>query len=152
MVENIKNLLATAASFLSSSQSPPGVTARQAEHLRSVNHMESKKFYAVMVSVVILSIFYFASVAVLFFIPHVPEIDTGFVTMFSKTTEILAIVIASYVGAQAAVDLKLGSNSNASLSDSAQTVDQNITQTITEDIHEEITVINSNAKEDDYEV
>lgn len=152
MIESFKNIITTATSFLNSNQSPPNVDAEEAERLKSINHLESKKFYAVMVSVCILSFFYFISVATLFFIPHVPEIDTGFVTMFSKTTEILAVIIASYVGAQAAVDLKFGSSSSASVSDTTQTVDQTNNQNITETIVSEITVIHTNAKDEDYEI
>jgi hypothetical protein len=161
MLNRIKNLVLTASSFLNSNQAPPGVDLESADRLKSVNHLESKKFYAVCVSVLILSFFYFTSVAALFFVPHVPEVVTGFVTIFSKTTEILAVIIASYVGAQAAVDLKYGSSSSASVADSnqttTQTIDQNTNQTIEQTttnhtITENITVIHSNAKEDDYEI
>lgn len=152
MINFLKNAAMTAISFLDSNQAPPNVTPEDAERLKSVNHLESKKFFAVMVSVAILSFFYFVSVAVLFFIPHVPEIDTGFVTIFSKTTEILAVIIASYVGAQAAVDLKFGSSSSSSVASAAQTIDQTVTQNINEHIVNEVTVIHTNAKEDDYEL
>jgi hypothetical protein len=75
-------------------------------------------------------------------LPHnAPEFVSGFVTLFSKTIEILAVVIASYVGAQAVVDLKYASNSNASLAGT----------TYTEDI-QNVTVIQTNIKEDDYEL
>ena len=57
----------------------------------------------------------------------------------AKTIEILAIIIASYVGAQAAVDLKYGSKSSASLEGTTETIN-------------EVTVIHTNAKEDDYEL
>ena len=105
--------------------------------------MESKKFYIVLTSVIILAFFYFSSVAIMFLMPHnAPEFVSGFVTIFSKTIEILAVIIASYVGAQAAVDLKYGSGSNASLEGT----------THTETIKQEITVIHTNAKDDDYEL
>ena len=65
----------------------------------------------------------------------------GFVTIFSKSIEILSIIIATYVGAQAVVDLKYGSLSNASIEGS----------THVEKV-ENITVINTNIKEDDYEL
>ena len=143
MIGALKNAIATAASFLNSNQSPPNALPEDAERLKSINHLESKKFYVVIVSVLILSFFYFISVSVLFFLPHIPEVATGFVTMFSKTTEILAIIIASYVGAQAVVDLKYGSSSSTSV--------ESKTETITENINE-VTVIHTNAKEEDYEI
>jgi hypothetical protein len=64
--------------------------------------------------------------------------------LFTKTIEILAIVIAFYVGAKTAVDLKYSSNSNSSIS--------NVAETITEKIEETITIIHTNQKEEDYEL
>ena len=78
----------------------------------------------------------------MFFLPNIPEFVSGFVTIFSKTIEILAVIIASYVGAQAVVDLKYGSSSDASLKGTTKT----------ENIKQEVTFIHTNAKEDDYEL
>jgi hypothetical protein len=139
MMTFIKDMLLTATSFLSNNKTPPGTPAEDVERLQSINHLESKKFYIVLSSVLILSFFYFTSIGILFLIPNSPEIVSGFVTMFSKTTEILAVVIASYVGAQAVVDLKYNSNSTASLEGKTETIN-------------EVTVIHTNAKEEDYEI
>ena len=138
----IKNTLLTGASYLSSNQVPPNTPLQDQERLRSTNHMESKKFYMVLTSVAILAFFYFSSVSLLFFIPTASEIVTGFVTIFSKTIEILAIIIGSYVGAQAVVDLKYNSTSKASVEGNFDT----------EYIKEEVTIIQTNAKDDDYEL
>lgn len=86
-------------------------------HSRShaTGHMSSKKFSVVATSLLALMFFYFASVGVLFFLPAHSgnnELISGFVTIFTKTIEVLAIIIASYLGVQAAVDLRFGSNSN----------------------------------------
>lgn len=137
--ELIKNVLA----FVSSS-APPNTPEKDLERLQSINHMESKKFFACFVSVAILTFFYFTTVGIMFFLPPVPEVITGYIAIFTKTTEILAIVIASYVGAQAVVDLKYNSSSNTSL--------ENSTQKIEQIIKEEITVIQTNQKEEDYEL
>lgn len=139
MVNFIKNALHTATAFLSNGKVPPGTPVEDIERLQSVNHLESKKFYIVITSVLILSFFYFASIGMLFLLPNTPEVVSGFVTMFSKTTEILAVVIASYVGAQAVVDLKYNSTSTASLEGKTETIN-------------EVTVIHTNAKEEDYEI
>jgi hypothetical protein len=142
MIPPRKDIVLTATAFLSSNRVPPNTPLKDCERLKSINHMESKKFFIVLTSVVILAFFYFVSVGVLFLLPHnAPEFVSGFVTLFSKTIEILAVVIASYVGAQAVVDLKYASNSNASLEGT----------THTEDI-QNITVIQTNIKEDDYEL
>lgn len=137
--ELIKNVIA----FVSSS-APPNTPEKDLERLQSINHMESKKFFACFVSVAILTFFYFTTVGIMFFLPPAPEIITGYVAIFTKTTEILAIVIASYVGAQAVVDLKYNSSSNTSLENSTQKTEQFI--------KEEITVIETNQKEEDYEL
>lgn len=139
----MKDLLNTVLAFVSSS-APPNTAEKDIERLQSINHMESKKFFACFVSVAILTCFYLASVGIMFILPATPEVVTGFVTVFTKTTEILAIIIGSYVGAQAVVDLKYNSSSNTSL--------QNSTQKIEQIIKEEITVIQTNQKEEDYEL
>ena len=139
MLNLIKSLIFTTTSYLSSSSAPPNTPLDQLERVKSINHLESKKFYIVLISVVILAFFYFSSVGLLFLLPNVPEFVSGFVTIFSKTIEILAIIIASYVGAQSIVDLKYGSTSNASI--------EGITNTVNE-----VTFIHTNAKDDDYEL
>ena len=138
----IKNTILSGVSYLNSNQVPPDTSPQDYDRLKSMNHMESKKFYMVLTSVIILSFFYFSSVAILFFIPQAPEFVTGFVTIFSKTIEILAVIIASYVGAQAVVDLKYNSSSKSSIEGTHNT----------EYIKEEVTVIQTNAKDDDYEL
>jgi hypothetical protein len=141
MIQLIKNAVMAGVSYLSSNKVPPNTTPEKQKRLRSTNHMESKKFYIVLTSVIILAFFYFASVGMIFLIPAGPEFISGFVTMFSKTIEILSIIIASYVGAQAVVDLKYGSSSSAALEGTTHT-----------EKTENITVIHTNAKEDDYEL
>lgn len=142
MIKLIKNLISSTSAFLSSGTPPPNITPehKDYERLRSLNHMESPKFFVCLVSAAILSFFYFVTVGIMFLLPPVPEIVTGFVTLFSKTTEILAVIIASYVGAQAIVDLKYNSSSNVSL------------ESKTENIIQEITVIQTNQKDEDYEL
>jgi len=140
MFKNIKNIALTTLSFLRNDKAPPNVSSEQFQRLKNLNHLESSKFYIVFTSVVILAFFYFSTIGFMFLIPSAPpEYITGFVTIFSKTIEILAIIIASYVGAEMVVDLKYGSSSSASLERSIETDD-------------EVTPINTNAKEDDYEV
>ena len=141
MIQLIKNAVMAGVSYLSSNKVPPNTTPEKQKRLRSTNHMESKKFYIVLTSVIILAFFYFASVGLMFLIPAGPEFISGFVTMFSKTIEILSIIIASYVGAQAVVDLKYGSSSRAALEGTTHT-----------EKTENVTVIHTNAKEDDYEL
>jgi hypothetical protein len=156
----ITNAIKSGASFLTNSAPPNIENKLEIERLEGVNHLESKKFFIVFTSVIILTFFFFASTAMLFFLPQKPEIITGFVTLFTKTSEILAVVIAAYVSVQAAVDFKINSSSSASVAGSSQNITQNSTQTITEDknqtitqnINEQITIIHSNQKEDDYDI
>jgi hypothetical protein len=139
MLKNAKNIVLTALSFLSNNKVPPNTPIEDIEKMRAINHMASSKFYIVFTSVLILAFFYFTSLAIMFFIPQKPEFVSGFVTIFSKTIEILAVIIASYVGAQAVVDLKYGSSSSAAL--------EGVTETINE-----VTFIQTNVKEEDYEL
>jgi hypothetical protein len=139
MMQAIKNTAISLVSYLSGNLVPPNTPMQDVERMKAINHMASSKFYIVFTSVLILAFFYFASLGIMFFIPNSPEFIAGFVTIFSKTIEILAIIIASYVGAQAVVDLKYGSSSAAAI----ESVNENINN---------VTVIETNIKEDDYEL
>jgi hypothetical protein len=139
MMQAIKNTAISFVSYLSGNLVPPNTPMQDMERMKAINHMASSKFYIVFTSVLILAFFYFASLGIMFFIPNSPEFIAGFVTIFSKTIEILAIIIASYVGAQAVVDLKYGSSSAAAI------------ESVNESINN-VTVIETNIKEDDYEL
>lgn len=112
MIASITNILKSAASFLSSNTVPPGTPVELQDSLRKENHFKSKKFFLAFSSFTGLLIFYFASVGILFLLPTKNELIAGYVTIFTKTIEILAIIVASYIGVQAAVDLKYGSSSS----------------------------------------
>ena len=133
------DIIQMVTAFISSGV-PPNTPSKDIERLQSVNHMESKKFFAFFVSVGVMIFFYFTTLGILYFLPNVPELITGCITVYTKTAEILAIIIGSYIGAQAVVDLKYNSSSNVS------------TENSTEHIIEEITVIETNQKEEDYEL
>ena len=148
MLGAFTNIAKTAAAFLQTGVAPPNTPAQHIPELSKRNHLSSKKFFVVFVSVAILCLFFYSSVSIMFFLPRTPEIITGFVTLFTKTSEILAIVISTYLGVQAAVDFKINSGSNVSMNNNSQTSTQNLNQTITETI----TVIHTNQKEDDYEL
>ena len=85
-----------------------------------------------------LGFLYYSSVMILLAI-KMPEHVTAFVTLFSKTIEIFAIIIASYLGVQAAVDLKYHSSSNAEV----------LGEIIVEKKEE---ILTHNTKEDDYDI
>ena len=142
MWQNIVNVVQTAGAFLSNDKAPPNTPARLQQQMEDTNHLASKKFFIVFTAAILLAFFYFSSIIILFFIPHLPEIVTGFVTMFTKTIEILAVIIAFYTTGQAAVDLKYNSSSNAGLEGEVEVKDVNINETI----------LTNNAKEDDYNI
>jgi hypothetical protein len=104
----------SAFAFLQTGAVPPGTPPSMEEQMKKTNHLASKKFFVVGVSFFILGVFYFASVGILFLLPQQSELVGGYVTIFTKTIEVLAVIIASYLGVQAAIDFKYGSNSNAS--------------------------------------
>jgi len=114
MWEAVTNIAKNAASFLSSNRVPPGTPVELQNSLRNENHFKSKKFFLAFTSFIGLLAFYLLSVAVLFVLPSQNELIAGYVTIFTKTIEIVAIIVASYIGVQAAIDLKYGSNSNVS--------------------------------------
>jgi hypothetical protein len=115
MWDSITNIAKNAASFLSSNRVPPGTPIQLQESLRQENHFKSKKFFLAFSSFIGLLAFYLLSVGILFLLPSKNELIAGYVTIFTKTIEIVAIIVASYIGVQAAIDFKYGSTSNTGL-------------------------------------
>jgi len=110
MWKGITDIVATAASFLQSGKVPPNTPQKYAKRLADVNHLASKKFYMTMISVIVLAVFYSVSVLMLmWFSPDATSHISAFTTMFSKTFEILGIIIAVYIGAETAVNLRYDS-------------------------------------------
>jgi hypothetical protein len=140
MWEKITQIAKTASAMLHSGEVPPNTPPEYRQDLSRVNFLASKKFYVVFCSVIILSIFYAASIFVLFLTAAQPSLTVPFVSLFTETIKILAVIIASYLGVQTVLDYKMQSNSNVDL------------QGQNSFIKEEITYINSNAKEEDYEL
>jgi hypothetical protein len=135
----IKDVAQNAFSFLQTGVSPKNCPPKYKKIYEDQNHFKSKKFFIVFTASVFLAFFYFSSILILFFIPHLPEVVAGFVTMFSKTIEILAVIIAFYTTGQAAVDLKYNSSSNAEV----------IGEVVVEKREE---ILTHNTKEDDYDI
>jgi hypothetical protein len=138
MWQNLVNVVQSAGAFLQNGKAPPNTPARLEQKMEDTNHLASKKFFIIFTSVLMLGALYYSSVAILLAI-QMPEHITAFVTLFSKTIEIFAIIIASYLGVQAAVDLKYNSSSNAEV----------IGEIIVEKREE---ILTHNTKEDDYDI
>jgi hypothetical protein len=138
MWQNIINVAKTATAFLQTGKAPPGTPARLEKKMEDTNHLSSKKFFIIFTSVLMLGALYYSSVAILLAI-EMPEHVTAFVTLFSKTIEIFAIIIASYLGVQAAVDLRYNSSSNAEV----------LGEVIVE---KKEVILTHNTKEDDYDI
>jgi hypothetical protein len=132
----------TASSMLHSGDVPPNTPIEYQKDLSNINFLASKKFFVVFCSVIILSIFYGISIFVLFLTATMsPTITSAFVTIFVETIKILAVIIGSYLGVQTLLDFRYKSDSNTEFKS------ENKTEKI-----EELTVITSNSKEDDYEL
>ena len=116
MWTSITNTFKNVYAFLSSNTVPPNTPLQLREEMKKANHFASRKFFIVFTSFLGLCFFYFASVAILFFLPqNGTELISGYVTIFTKTIEVLAVIIAAYLGVQAVVDLKYNSSSNTSM-------------------------------------
>jgi hypothetical protein len=138
MWQNLVNVVESASAFLQNGKAPPNTPERLEEKMEDTNHLSSKKFFIIFTSVLMLATFYYSSVAILLII-HIPEHIAAFVTLFTKTIEIFAIIIASYLGVQAAVDLRYNSSSNAEVKG----------EIIVEKREE---ILTHNTKEDDYDI
>jgi hypothetical protein len=138
MWQSVVNIVQSAGAFLQNGKSPPNTPARLEKQMEDTNHLSSKKFFIIFTSVLMLGALYYSSVAILLAI-QMPEHVSAFVTLFTKTIEIFAIIIASYLGVEAVVDLKYNSSSNAEV----------IGEVIVEKREE---ILTHNTKEDDYDI
>ena len=136
MWQNLVNIAKSATAFLQNGVAPPNTPARLEKKMEDTNHLSSKKFFIIFTSVLMLGILYYSSVAILLAI-KMPEHVAAFVTLFTKTTEIFAIIIASYLGVQAAVELRYNSESSTK---------QEII------VEKKEIVLTHNTKEDDYDI
>jgi hypothetical protein len=141
MWEKIVQIAQTASSMLHSGKVPPNTPLEYKDDLSKVNFLASKKFYVVFCSVIILALFYAASIFVLFLTAASPNLTVPFVSIFTETIKILAVIIASYLGVQTILDYRMQSNSDVRLSGDQTFIKE-----------EQITYIISNSKEDDYEL
>ena len=119
----------SALSFLSNKKVPPNTPISLREAMKKENHFASKKFFIAVTAFLGLLFFYFTSVAVLFFIPpDNRDMVSGYVTIFTKTIEVLAIIIAAYLGVQTIADFSYNSSSNQSYetSKSIEEIDEKV--------------------------
>lgn len=138
MFDGITNVVRSAAAFLQNGKAPPNTPEYLKRTMEETNHLSSKKFFIIFTSVLMLAALYYSSVFILLAI-KMPEHVSAFVTMFSKTMEIFAVIIASYLGVQAVVDLRYNSSSDA-----------DVTGSIVVEKREEI--LTHNTKEEDYDI
>jgi hypothetical protein len=143
MWENIKNIGQTAVAFLSNGKAPPNTPARLEKQMEDTNHLASKKFFIVFTSALMLFFVYYSSAFILFFFPHDHTAHiTSYVTMYSKMMDILAIIVASYLGVQTVADFAFRGSTEV------KTENQNIEENKNVNIKHEI--LTYNTKEDDY--
>jgi uncharacterized sodium:solute symporter family permease YidK len=140
MLDNLINIAKSASAFLQNGKAPPNTPEYLKRRMEETNHLSSKKFFIIFTSVVMLGLLYYSSVAILLSIKPTEHVG-AFVTIFSKTMEIFAVIIASYLGVQAVVDLKYHSSSDASIQEDIESIKEEITENLTH-----------NAKEDDYDI
>jgi hypothetical protein len=139
MISKILAISKGAASFLQHGVAPQEAPDRIKQQLEDTNHLSSKKFFIIFSSLLMLAFLFYTSVGILWIIPTSPEYVTAFVTIFSKVTEIFAVIISVYLGAQGIVDLKYNSSSSASIHG----------EVIVEKKEE---ILTHNTKEDDYDI
>jgi len=115
MWSTVNSYFQSAAAFLSSNKVPPNTPIELQDDMRKENHLASKKFFMTFTAFFGLLLFYIISIGILFLLPgENKEIINSYTTVFTKTIEIVAVIVASYLGVQAAIDFKYGSTSNYS--------------------------------------
>ncbi len=114
MWDRVTDIAKTAAAMLQSGKVPPNTPLPYQTDLGKVNFLASRKFFVVFTSILMLIVFYLASIFVLFLTAPLPTITAAFVTIFVETIKIFAIIISAYLGLQAAIDFKYNSSSDTS--------------------------------------
>jgi hypothetical protein len=123
MFKSIINIAKNAAAYLQHGVTPPGICPLEQKEVADTNHFSSKKFFAAFSGFIILGIFYLSSIGLLFLLEHNPALLTIYPTIFTKTVEVFAAIMAVYIGGQAVVDLKYNSTSNSSLDTKIEVID-----------------------------
>jgi hypothetical protein len=136
MLNNLINIARSASAFLQNGKAPPNTPEYLKRKMEETNHLSSKKFFIIFTSVLMLAALYYSSVAMLLVI-KMPEHVGAFVTLFTKTAEIFAVITASYLGVEAIVDLKYNSSSNAGIQENIDIVKEEITENLTHNVKEE---------------
>jgi hypothetical protein len=136
MWDKIVQIAKTASAMLHSGEVPPNTPSRYKEDLSKVNFLASKKFYVVFCSVLILALFYGVSIFVLFLTAASPSLTVPFVSIFTETIKILAVIIASYLGVQTILDYKMQSSNTLNLEGSNNYTKEEIEQKIIMDYAE----------------
>lgn len=131
----ILEVVKSATSFLKYDHAPSNASPVEKAALEDTNHFSSKKFFIIFTAMIMLAVLYFSSVGILVLLPRTPELIVAFTTIFSKVIEIFSIIIATYLGTQAVVDLRYNSSSSASIEGRVENIEEQLT---------------NNAKEDDY--
>jgi len=111
MWNNITDIAKSAAAFLQSGKAPPNTPIQYREDLSRINFFSSKKFFIIFSAIGLLIAFYFLSVGILFLTAYTPSLTGSFVTIFVEIIKIFAIIISVYLGLQATIDFKYGSES-----------------------------------------
>ncbi len=122
MWASISKISNSLLSFIRTGSAPKDTPVELRELVKKQNHFASRKFYIVFSAFLGLCFFYFTSIAIYFILPSGSEYISGYVTIFSKTIEVLAVIIAAYLGAQAVVDLRYNSNSQASFEGAVESI------------------------------
>lgn len=149
MLDNIKNSIQTALSFLQLGKSPINCPSDIKKRIEDTSHFSSKKFFIIFTSLLILAFVFYSSVFILFLFPKdfQPHI-TAYVTIFSETMKVFGLIIATYLGVQSVADFAFNSSSN--VSNNSETINQSTQETKNENVQEQI--LSNNAKEDDYNI
>lgn len=101
---------------------------------KATNHLLSKKFTITLIALAIMVSLFFSSTVFLFFLPSDIALNS-FVVLFSKTVEVISIIIAVMVGGESMIGLRYNSGSSVAIQNISQQLDQNINENrnLTED-------------------
>jgi hypothetical protein len=128
MVTKITDIIKGGLAMLQYGKAPPNTPPEYIQELKEVNFLRSKKFFIVFSSVIVLFVYFGIGVFILFLTSASPGLTVPFITIFTKTIEVLAFIIAFYLGAQATIDFRYGSSSNTSI----EGINKNTIETKTE--------------------
>ena len=144
MFSSLINIVKSASAFLQNGVAPPNTPESLKEKMENTNHLASKKFFMVLIALIVVAVFHYSSVLILLVL-HDTNVITAFVTLTTKTFEVIAWMVSFWLTGQSVIDLKYSGSTDVKYSSDTKKLEEDVNKTEDKNI-----TYNLPEKEDDY--